>query len=99
MTKSLLAEPINATFLLQKIKHSSSSAVVSTINTINIYQKLGKVQKTLASELVERAKLSAVGRWTYPVRGGNVKVFLLSVCQSSKVLCVELSLSSTVWSN
>jgi len=37
MTKGLLAEPINATFLLQKMKHSSASAVVSIINTINIY--------------------------------------------------------------
>jgi len=37
MTKGLLAQPINATFLLQKIELSSASAVVSIINTINIY--------------------------------------------------------------
>jgi len=97
MTKGLFAEPTNATFLLQKIEHSSASVVVSFINTISTKNWEKYKTQWLQNLLpVQNSVQMADGPTLYDLVMSRYFCF---VCQSSKVLCVELALSSTVRSN
>jgi hypothetical protein len=97
MTKGLFAEPTNTIFLLQEIEHSSASAVVSIINTVSTKNwekcKTHGLQNLLP---VQNSVQMADGPTLYELVMSRYFCF---ICQSSKVLCVELALSSTVWSN